>query len=75
MVAQKVKWIDENTAVSNDGSILVIDDEGSIRHYPGKGWIKPREKYAGKFLDKNPFWHYRLRDAEQSRRIINLMFK
>lgn len=69
-----IKWIDKNTAVSSDGSIFLIDSEGSIEFYPGRGWKKPDRNYAGRPSKKSmPFFHLRIKDAELSRKVINLL--
>lgn len=70
----QVKWIDENTAIATDKSIFLIDLSGHIQHFPGDGWKKPREFHNGKFRDVEPFWHYKIGDAAQSKRIIELIY-
>jgi hypothetical protein len=39
-----MNWIDGNTVVLKDKSIVLFDDNGKVKLYPGSKWIKPRNK-------------------------------
>jgi hypothetical protein len=70
-----MKWIDDNTLVFNDMTIINFDKDGNVEMFPGKDWKKPKKPApdpAGKPRKRQEIsWQFHFQDRDQAISVFN----